>query len=210
MPPLAPLSPSPGQASAMAATAGTSPFFSVLKLDAGGLPVGWIGWQTAAVLYARDRVVWDCGESRLTLRGGTRADGAQSRLDIGSIVAVADRSRRFGAGAPLLSNTTLFRRDSQLCLYCGQHFPATLLTRDHVMPLSRGGLDAWENCVTACQRCNQSKDARTPDEARMPLLAVPYAPNLAEYLILQNRKILTDQMAFLARFARRMPGLSAH
>ena len=33
----------------------------------------------------------------------------------------------------------------------------------------------------------------------MKLLAVPYTPNLAEYLILSNRKILADQMEFLVQ-----------
>ena len=31
----------------------------------------------------------------------------------------------------------------------------------------------------------------------MPLLAIPYIPNLAEYLFLRNRRILADQMEFL-------------
>jgi hypothetical protein len=31
----------------------------------------------------------------------------------------------------------------------------------------------------------------------MPLLAIPYVPNLAEYLFLRNRRILADQMEFL-------------
>jgi len=31
----------------------------------------------------------------------------------------------------------------------------------------------------------------------MPLLAIPYIPNWAEYLALSNRKILADQMDFL-------------
>ena len=33
--------------------------------------------------------------------------------------------------------------------------------------------------------------------ATMPLLAIPYIPNLAEYLFLRNRRILADQMEFL-------------
>src|SRR3546814_5368592 len=65
------------------------------------------------------------------------------------------------------------------------------------MPASRGGASIWENCVTACRSCNQRKDDRTPEEANMRLLAVPYIPNLAEYLILSNRRILADQMEFL-------------
>jgi len=64
-------------------------------------------------------------------------------------------------------------------------------------------LTVWENCVTACRVCNQHKDDRTPDEAGMKLLAVPYIPNLAQYLILSNRKILADQMEFLLAYARK-------
>ncbi|MEJ2452290.1 MAG: HNH endonuclease, partial [Gammaproteobacteria bacterium] len=62
---------------------------------------------------------------------------------------------------------------------------------------SRGGRDNWANVVAACRRCNAHKGGRTPEEAAMPLLAVPYVPNLAEYLFLRNRRILADQMEFL-------------
>ena len=187
---------------------------AILKLDAGGLPVGWIRWQTAVVLYARDRVRWEAGEERFEIRGGTCAlTGRQSKIEIGSIIAVSDRSKRFERGVPLLTNRTLFHRDQNLCLYCGHHFAVSQLTRDHVIPAARGGLTIWENCVTACRVCNQKKDSRTPEEASMPLLAVPYTPNLAEYLILQNRRILADQMAFLKGYSRKhariLPG-AAH
>ena len=39
----------------------------------------------------------------------------------------------------------------------------------------------------------------------MPLLAIPYVPNWAEYLALSNRRILSDQMEFLkTQFSGRM------
>lgn len=177
---------------------------SILKLDAGGLPVGWIHWQTAVTLYARNRVCWEAGAERFSILGGVSArSGRRSSMEIGSIIAVADRSRRFTGGVPLLNNRTLFQRDRNLCLYCGQLFPSGLLTRDHVVPVSHGGATAWENCVTACERCNHKKADRTPEQAGMKLLAVPYTPNLAEYLILSNRRILADQMQFLTGFAGR-------
>lgn len=175
---------------------------SILKLDAGGQPVAWIRWQSAVTLYARDRVRWEAGAERFTIFGGICArTGRRSSFDIGSIIAVADRSRRFASGAPLLTNRTLFQRDHNLCLYCGDQFPTSKLTRDHVIPASKGGESVWENCVTACERCNHRKADRTPEQASMKLLAIPYTPNLAEYLILSNRRILADQMEFLLHFA---------
>jgi 5-methylcytosine-specific restriction endonuclease McrA len=177
---------------------------AILKLDAGGLPVSWIRWQTAVTLYSRERVRWEAGEGRFIIHGGICArTGLRSSIEIGSIIAVADKSRRYVRGTPLLTNRTLFQRDRNLCLYCGEMFPVSQLTRDHVYPASRGGDSVWENCVTACRDCNQRKDDRTPEESGMKLLAVPYTPNLAEYLILQNRRILADQMEFLQAYARK-------
>lgn len=180
----------------------------VLKLDVSGLPVKWISWQDAAVAYARDRVKWEAGETSFELRGGTRA-GEQTLLRVNSIIAVADRSRHFDE-TPRLTNLRLFARDRNLCLYCGVTFDTRMLTRDHVIPRSRGGHDTWENCVSSCRDCNSRKDDRTPDEASMPLLAVPYSPNHAESLILSSRNILADQMAFLQSFGSRRPTMSTH
>jgi 5-methylcytosine-specific restriction endonuclease McrA len=98
---------------------------------------------------------------------------------------------------PPLSNRELFRRDRQICAYCGGEFSYFRLTRDHILPLSRGGRDGWMNVVTACRHCNGMKRNRTPEEAGIELLYAPYVPNKAEYLILTNRKILSDQMEFL-------------
>ena len=182
---------------------------SILKLDTSGMPVAWIHWAAGVSLYARHRICWEAGQERFVVQGGICAHtGRRSRLEIGSIIAVADRSKRFTHGVPLLNNRTLFQRDHNLCMYCGQQFGTSQLTRDHVMPQSRGGQDIWENCVTACRRCNQRKDARTPEEANMKLLAVPFTPNLAEYLILSNRRILSDQMAFLLSFSRKQARLN--
>jgi hypothetical protein len=75
-----------------------------------------------------------------------------------------------------------------------------------VRPLSRGGADSWNNLVTACIRCNNFKAGRTPEAAGMELLAVPFTPTHAEYVYLQGRHVLADQMTFLrAHFPRSSP-----
>jgi len=169
--------------------------------------MGWIPWQSAVILESRSMIAWHAGEHFFTFRGGlNRASGRQSRATVSSIVAVRGRTREGSAGkaTPPLSNRELFRRDEHLCLYCGREYPEHMLTRDHVQPLSLGGRDCWSNVVSACKPCNHAKGARRPEEARMPLLAVPYVPNRAEYLVLSNRRILIDQMAFLKkRFSKR-------
>ena len=72
------------------------------------------------------------------------------------------------------------------------------------MPLSKGGLDIWENVVASCRRCNQHKANYLLEDIGMELLATPYRPNLAEYLALVNdRRIRIDQMEFLsAQFSK--------
>jgi len=172
----------------------------ILRLDAYGKPVRWIPWQEAACCYSRDMVAWIAGTQRFTLHGGqSRATGRQSLIEINSIIAIrGEHQRRHQESIPPLNNAELFRRDHYTCLYCGQSSQEGALTRDHVIPLSRGGLDGWSNVVTACRRCNTHKAHRTPDEAGLHLLAIPYVPNLAEYLVLRNRRILADQMEFLA------------
>ncbi len=171
----------------------------ILRLDVVGKPVRWIPWQDAVCLYARGMVAWTAGEHRFPVHGGySRLTGLRTIMEVNSIVAVRGEDRHgYRRQVPPLSNRELFRRDRHTCMYCGREQADEALTRDHVMPLSRGGQDVWSNVVTACKRCNAHKGRRTPEEARMPLLAVPYTPNLAEYLFLRNRRILVDQMEFL-------------
>ena len=173
----------------------------ILRLDITGQPVKWIAWQEAAAIYARDMVAWTAGDKVFALRGGTsRLTGLQSIVRINSIVAVRGENKQVHKRhIPPLTNRELFRRDDHICLYCGRDHKehVAVLTRDHVVPISRGGRDHWLNVVTACRRCNTHKGGRSPEQANMPLLAIPYVPNLAEYLFLRNRRILVDQMEFL-------------
>lgn len=172
----------------------------ILRLDISGIPVTWIPWQDAVSLYCRDMVAWTAGEHNFTFRGGIcRHTGLRSSVDINTIIAVKRSSRHklVKRAIPPLTNRELFLRDAHLCMYCGNEHPEYELTRDHVVPLSRGGLDKWSNVVAACRQCNTRKGNRSPEMANMPLLAVPYVPNWAEYLALSNRRILLDQMEFL-------------
>ncbi|OCX68622.1 HNH endonuclease [Acidithiobacillus thiooxidans] len=171
---------------------------AILRLDIGGMPREWISFESAAYYYAKGLVGWTHGEPFKVLHGGTGRSGSPTVMDLHPVIAVKGKTPPKRIGPPPLNNPTLFRRDEHLCMYCGQAYPKSMLTRDHVIPASRGGEDKWSNVTTACKSCNSVKGARTPEEAGMPLLAVPYTPNPFEYLyLLRNRHIQADQMEFL-------------
>ncbi len=173
----------------------------VLRLNIAGHPVDWVSWQEAVCLYARDIVIWTLGDPILRIRGGhSRLDSSQSSVEIHAIIACDGRVTRPSRSVPPLTNEALFRRDLNVCLYCGGTFADGALTRDHVVPTSRGGRDVWDNCVAAYRRCNHHKGSRLAEECGMELLALPYVPNFAEYLALINSgRILGDQMDFLRK-----------
>lgn len=176
----------------------------ILKLNIAGRPVSWITREEGALLYCRDQVAWEAGIEFVRLRGGvSRVTGQRSVLFVSTIVAANGGAGEYDLlnDVPALTNKNLFARDKHMCLYCGDYLYDCELTRDHVVPVSRGGADTWENVVTACRTCNHFKADKLLAEIGMRLLAVPYTPNRAEGLILENRHILGDQMEFLKAHA---------
>ncbi|VAW74996.1 HNH endonuclease family protein [hydrothermal vent metagenome] len=174
----------------------------VLRTDASGMPLEWVNYQDAVRLYHTGQVAYSCGSHIYTVHGGICArNGRRSQIQVNSIIAtygsnrVLVRSR--GHYVPPLNNPALFRRDAHLCMYCGERFMVRDLSRDHVTPISRNGADVWTNVVTACRRCNNHKAGRSPEQANMELIAVPFTPTHAEYIYLQGKRVLADQMEFL-------------
>jgi len=184
---------------------------AVLRADIAGMPLEWIDYREAARLYHQQQVAWACGSMLYRLYGGVNAaTGRRTVVEVSSIVCTVGHTGNPGNSrhdyVPPLNNETLFRRDAHLCLYCGGRFLARELSRDHVRPFSQGGRDVWTNVVTACRRCNNLKAWRTPEQAKMQLLAVPFTPTYAEYIFLKGRRVMADQMAYLrAHFPRHSP-----
>lgn len=173
----------------------------ILRLNKAGQPIDWIDWQEAVCLFSRDLVCWTLGDTIYRIRGGiNRFSGVRSTISLPSILACGGARLAYPRSRPCLTNNALFERDDWRCLYCGKDFPRRELTRDHIVPTSRGGRDVWKNVVAACRRCNQHKGNRLLEETGMELLALPYQPNPAEYLALVNsQRILPDQAEFLSK-----------
>jgi len=183
----------------------------VLRTDVAGMPLEWVDYRVAAILYHTGQVAYACGSPLYRVRGGYNArTGLRSVIEVSSIIATHGEMHavdRNAAGyVPPLNNRTLFKRDANLCMYCGIVFRTSELTRDHVRPISRGGHDTWTNVVAACKRCNNHKGGRTPEQAGMQLIAVPFMPTYAEYIYLKGRRVLADQMEYLlSHFPRTSP-----
>jgi len=175
--------------------------YSVLQLDITGVPQSWISQQDAAGHMATDSVAWvDGAEPLAVMRGGFNAiTGRQSTLEIYPIVALR------GAAAvnlfevpPVFSSAKCFRRDLFRCGFCSEQFAESELTIDHIVPASRGGKLSFMNGISACSFCNSRKRDRTPEEASMPLVFLPYVPSRFEDFILAGRNIRGDVHEWLA------------
>jgi 5-methylcytosine-specific restriction endonuclease McrA len=95
------------------------------------------------------------GKAEILERDGSKHFRSESRvvpcpsvIRLVRYVHVPHRFRR------QVTNTFLFARDDYSCQYCGRHKAELkgrqFLTRDHVIPLSRGGANSWRNVVTSC------------------------------------------------------------
>ena len=102
-----------------------------------------------------------------------------------------------------VTNTFLFARDHYKCQYCGRaqtdlrHREA--LTRDHLIPLSRGGTNEWTNVVTACSSCNTRKANRLPSEIGMHPLHAPVEPHFV-HLSWAIRRLTAPQAKYIRLF----------
>jgi len=172
----------------------------VLVVDKNGTPKDWASTEDACCYYAREKVLWEVGQTVRTFHGGHNKNGEQSILNVSAIIGVSGPilgDKFYSRETKYADRWTLYARDRHMCAYCGEVFTSSNLTIDHVHPKSKGGSNMWVNCVTACKRCNHYKGDRLLKDAGMELLYVPYAPTVHERILLQNRKVLADQMEFL-------------
>lgn len=102
-----------------------------------------------------------------------------------------------------VTNTFLFARDDYRCQYCHRRQyelrHRECLTRDHVVPLSRGGGNDWKNVVTACSSCNTRKGNRLPAECRMYPLVAPHEPHFV-HLAWAVRRLTNIQAKYIRLF----------
>ncbi len=149
------------------------------------------------------RLVLD-GKAEILEKDGTRRFRSETRIvpcpAVIRLVRYVHVPRRFRRQ---VTNTFLFARDEYSCQYCGKHKKELrgrqFLTRDHIVPLSRGGDSTWENVVTSCSPCNNRKGDRLPREVGLKLLNEPGQPNYV-HLVWVVRRVTGAQAKYIRMF----------
>jgi 5-methylcytosine-specific restriction endonuclease McrA len=131
-------------------------------------PVSIVSWKQAVTLLYSDKVEV-VEEYDQPLRSPS------TTIMIPAVVRLKKPFKRFRK--PLkFSRSNVYARDQYRCQYCGQRFPVSELTYDHVIPRSQGGKTVWTNIATACEHDNRKKAGQTPAQAGMRLLSEPHQP----------------------------------
>jgi len=144
----------------------------VLLLNASYEALGTVSVARAVCLVYKHAAETIVPDGNRVLRSQHFAFGVPSVIRLVEYIDVRRKRRHRDSGKQRLR---VLMRDKFRCQYCGVRGTAFEMTLDHIMPRSRGGRSEPENLCAACITCNQRKGDRTPDEARMPLLASPSA-----------------------------------
>ena len=144
----------------------------VLLLNVTYEPLTTVGLRRAVclVLGGKAEVVHDDAAGAI-LHAASVALATPSVIRLSRYVRIPYRNR-----VPL-TRAALMRRDNYRCAYCG-HRAETI---DHVIPRSRGGQHAWENCVASCTICNHRKADRLLEELGWTLAVPPVVPRGAHW-----------------------------
>jgi 5-methylcytosine-specific restriction endonuclease McrA len=143
---------------------------ATLKLNADGnpvsvLPLSTMTWKEAITDMLLDKItVLEWHEDWII-------HSANWQTRVPSVVMLKNQERR--KQGLRFSKFNIFLRDEYRCQYCGIETTRKTATLDHVLPISHGGKNTWENCVCACSRCNIVKG----NNKKIVPKQKPYKPN---------------------------------
>jgi len=154
----------------------------ILLLNSDYRPLRFVNWNRALKLMYRDKVdivsEWD----------GIAIKSIDGTISLPSTLRLKNRVRYFMKRIHF-SKSMVKRRDNYTCQYCGKSPTKKNTTIDHVIPVSKGGETSYENCVTACYKCNNRKNNKLLSQIDMKLLKKPTKPLYDLYYGLWPSKI---------------------
>ena len=168
-----------------------------LALNASFEPLTMVPMRRALRLVIDGKAEIIEAESHEVIRSASLSLPRPAIIRLVKFVHVPRRFRR------QVTNTFLFARDDYRCQFC-HRTQAELrhrecLTRDHLVPISRGGGNEWTNVVTACSSCNTRKGNRLPEECGMLPLHPPTEPHFV-HLAWSVRRLTAIQQKYIRVF----------
>ena len=143
-------------------------------------PVKWTDWLTLPLREGDNGV--------RTVHGAVRVPTV---IVLATYAKVPKRRPKFSA-------KSIWQRDGATCQYTGRKLAPHEGNIDHVVPRSRGGKTAWENCVLAHKEINSRKANKLPEEAGLRLSRKPAAPReLPATVLIRNAHRVRDWEHFL-------------
>ena len=161
---------------------------STLLLSSSYLPLAVVSWKKAFTLVFT-------GRADIVLNYEDRyVSTVNKKYNAPSIIRYVSGGHKFYIKTRM-SKGALLKRDNYTCVYCKKKLNHLTVTKDHVIPSSRGGRDVWENVVCSCFNCNNYKGNRTPEEAGMEIHSLPFKPKY-----MHSYKIIDDWKPYVIGF----------
>ena len=108
-----------------------------------------------------------------------------SRTDLKWPSVIANRNSYSFKKNIRISKESLYFRDHCRCNFCGKALTVSTLTKDHLIPVSKGGKHTWENIVASCFDCNADKgDSLSP---HWKPKSKPWAPTFHQMLDIRSK-----------------------
>ena len=146
-----------------------------------------INWKKAMRLLAKGKVETIKATEKI-IRNSERT----WELYIPKVIRLIKLVRKIYKTKVPFSKKNVIYRDLYTCQYCGKKDQK--MTIDHVIPSSRGGKSSFDNCVAACKPCNNIKNDRTPNEAKMALKRLPFQPTIMEFIAIRMKFLGVDKI----------------
>jgi 5-methylcytosine-specific restriction endonuclease McrA len=114
-------------------------------------------------------------------------------------VVISQNYNKLPFRRPKLSKRAIFERDGYTCLYSGKKLSKSELSVDHVIPVSRGGKNTFENLVTCEKGLNQKKGNKLLHEIGLKLTKLPKPPPSLPVVITTEESKHPDWIPFLLK-----------
>jgi 5-methylcytosine-specific restriction endonuclease McrA len=158
---------------------------NVAVLNADFSYIGTISWERSIVLLYQGKAE-TVKESPTTIYN---QDKTYSFV-VPMVIRLVEYVKSLFRNAIPYTKRNVFVRDAYTCQYCGKVLAPNEATVDHIIAKVDGGKSSWENCTTACKRCNNIKADKPLNKCGLKLRKQPYRPSAGDFIRLRSKHLV--------------------